>query len=498
MTFDAPELNELDQEVRKLGRISSALSVLGWDQQTYMPAGGASSRGDVLGELTKLSHEMGTSSELGDKISKAEASLNGDGAAAAYVREVRRGYDKKVKVPAKLAEDIARTCSVALQDWKKARAEDDFNIFKPSLTRLVELVREKAQLTGETEEIYDALLDTYEPRMSTAEATALCDAVRPVLVDLVKRVTPIAAKNDTSFLHGHSREMQEEFSQAIIAQLGFDFNCGRVDVSAHPFCSGFAPDDVRLTTRYEDCISSALFGLIHEAGHGLYEQGLPVEWSGTPLASAISMGIHESQSRLWENNIGRSHQFWQWALPQLAQHAPQVQGVSIDDFVRAVNHVQPSLIRVEADEVTYSLHIMLRFEIERDLMGGKVSVDDLPELWNTKMVEYLGVKPESDANGVLQDVHWSFGGFGYFPTYFLGNLYAAQFLESAEQAEPELWSQVARGEFAPLLNWLRENIHRHGRRYTAGELCEKVTGRALSEKPFVDYLTGKMQHIYGV
>lgn len=401
-----------------------------------------------------------------------------------------------------MAEQIARTSSESLPAWKDARARNDFEVFRPYLEKMFSLRRREAEALadGGTIPLYDHLLDEYEPGATSAEIEAHIAAVKPSLLRLLREVAPRAARIAPSVLDGtYPRASQERFANAVIRAMGFDLERGRVDVSTHPFCSGISsPGDVRLTTRYsEKSFVPAVFGLMHEAGHGLYEQGLHAAWAGTPLGNAVSMGIHESQSRLWENLVGRGAAFWRHFLPALRREFPgQLDGMDVATLLGAVNRVQPTLIRVEADEVTYNLHIMLRFEVERALLSGDLAVVELPAHWNAKTREYLGITPPNDTLGCLQDIHWSFGAVGYFPTYFLGNLYAAQFYRAAARALPDLEGQIAGGELLPLREWLRENIHRHGSTYTAHELCLRVTGEPLDARVFLDYLETKMRAVH--
>ena len=498
-----PAIAELISETRKIGRLGSALSLLGWDQETLMPGGGAPGRAEAIGELTEIVHRLSSSAEYGDRISAAEDALGeatGDHVPA-LVREVRRSYERNCKVPAELAEEIARTSSESLAAWKEARTKNEFSIFEPFLEKMFSLRRREAEAIGGKDDLYDILLDEYEPGCSCAEIERCIAAVKPALVELLGEIGAKSQAAPRHFLEGaFTREQQEAFARHVIGAIGFDFDRGRVDVSAHPFCSGIhSPGDVRLTTRYaDDNMEMALFGLMHEAGHGIYEQGLDPEWRGTPVGSAVSMGIHESQSRLYENMVGRGRSFWNYFYPALEEHyGDRFDGVSLDEFLRAINRVEASLIRVEADEVTYNLHIMLRFEVERALLAGDLAPRDLPGLWNEKSKAFLGLEPPSDSDGCLQDIHWSFGAVGYFPTYFLGNLYAAQFYRAASETIPDLEGKISKGELAPLREWLGTNVHQPGSVYPAPELCERVTGKPLDPQVFLDYLTNKMRDIHG-
>jgi carboxypeptidase Taq len=362
------------------------------------------------------------------------------------------------------------------------------------------LKRQVAEKIGYQTEPFDALLDEFEPGARAAEVQKVFDAVKGELVPLVHAVKTAPRQPNMALLaHDCPRDRQEAFGRQVAAAMGFDFQAGRLDVSTHPFCSGMSPLDVRMTTRYDEhYLPMSLFGIMHEAGHGLYEQGLDPVHAFTPMGQSVSLGIHESQSRLWENFVGRSRPFWVCYFPQLQAAFPVLADVSLDDWYFAINAVRPSLIRVEADEVTYSLHIMLRFDLERQMIAGELQVADIPAAWNAGMQQLLGITPPNDAEGCLQDIHWSIGIFGYFPTYALGNLYAAQFCEAARRALLEFEAQLARGELTPLREWLRESIHRHGQRYRAAELVQVVTGQPLSHVPFINYLNSKYRPLYGL
>ncbi|MEM7164944.1 MAG: carboxypeptidase M32 [Planctomycetota bacterium] len=499
--FENPALETFARESVRLGNLRSALSLLSWDQETLMPRNGAAGRAGALGDLTEVVHRMATSADYEKHLVAAEeaASSSGDPLAEALCRESRRQFDRRRNVPAELAEKIAATASQSQAVWAQARRDDDFAKFLPCLQELLELKREEARAVEPDADPYDTLLGNYEPGCDGATVEKLVNEVKPTLVRLVSEYAEKSQAVPAEFLDsgGFDVDAQAAFGRDIVERMGFDFDCGRIDTSNHPFCSGITLRDVRMTTRYyEDSIES-VFSLIHEAGHGLYEQGLDPKWQGTPLASAVSLGIHESQSRLWENIVARGRPFWQFYYPILREHFPgRFDAVDMDTFLRAVNRVRPSLIRVEADEVTYSLHVMLRFELERQLVRGEVEARELPGIWRERMREYLGVEPTDDRDGVLQDIHWSFGAFGYFPTYFLGNLYSAQFYEKAAETIPDLDGKIGQGTLAPLREWLRTEIHLPGTRYSATELCEKVTGRPLDASLYGRYLEQKLAALY--
>ena len=451
--------------VRELHAARAISALLDWDQETYMPPGSAEDRAVHTAFMAGLAHERLIGDEFGRLLEQlAQKEADGDYARRTNVREMCRERDRAVKIPKKLVEEIARTTTLSRNAWGKARTESHFATFSPHLQKLLDLKREVADLIGWQTEPYDALMDEFEPGAKAAAVQDVFDAVKNELVPLVSAIAGAPRKPDGSLRTRHCpRAAQVSFNRRVVESMGFDFQAGRIDVSAHPFCTSLSPRDVRFTTRYDErFMTMSLFGVMHEAGHALYEQGFDVTHTGTPMAKAVSLGIHESQSRLWENQVGRSHAFWRHFFPPLKESFPCMADVALNDWVHVVNTVAPSFIRVEADEVTYGLHIMLRFDIERRLMRGELAVNDIPEAWNCGMRELLGVTPPNDGQGCLQDIHWSLGIFGYFPTYALGNLFAAQFFEAAQAAIPELEEQIERGELLPLREWLRENIHRHG------------------------------------
>lgn len=496
---------ELAQRLRSAELLGSCASVLSWDEQTYMPPGGAEHRADQLSLLAGLTHERRVDPRIGELLTELEQSGelgDPDGDIAANVREARRSYDRATKLPRRLVEEISRTTTLAQQAWVKARENADFPHFLPWLEKMVSLKREEAQAIGYGAGVpYDALLDEYEPRMTAAEVAAVFQPLRDELVRLVAAIQASSRKAPVEILERfYPVTAQQVFAEGASKRIGFDFHRGRIDRSPHPFCSGFGPGDCRLTTRYHDHhFPSAFFGVLHESGHGIYEQGLPKEHFGLPTGQAVSLGIHESQSRMWENFVGRSRSFWRYFFPYAQQAFPAaLKDVSLDDFHFAVNDVRPSFIRVEADEATYSLHIMLRFELEQQLISGNLKPADVPGAWNELFAKSLHLTPPNDSQGCLQDIHWSGGLIGYFPTYALGNLYAAQFFDAARKDLGDLDEQFAQGEFEPLKRWLNEKIHRHGRRYSAARLVELVTGKPLSHEPFIRHLAAKATDLYGL
>lgn len=491
---------EFIRRARELADISHARELLSWDQETCMPPKGAAARAHSLGTLAGLYHEKLTDPALVALVEELKGrDLRGD--EAADLRYLGRDQERALKIPRQLVVELSQTQSLGHEAWVEARKKSDFILFRPWLEKILALQQEIAHRVGFEGTMYNAFLDEYEPYSRAEEIAPVLDELRRRLVPLVERIGAAGKQPAANILDQEFPiDRQEAFGRQVLADLGFDLEAGRLDVSVHPFCSGTSPGDVRLTTRYNPRqLTSALFGIIHEAGHGLYEQGLPVQLSGTPAGRSISLGIHESQSRLWENLVGRSRPFWQHYLPRLREHFPQqLAGVGPDEFYAAINQVAPSLIRVEADEVTYNLHILLRFELEKDLVEGRVRVEELPARWDEKMESYLGIRPPDAARGVLQDTHWSVGLIGYFPTYTLGNLYAAQFFAQAQKEMPELMERVAQGELRGLKTWLNEKIHARGRRVTASELVREVTGQPLSADCFMAYLEGKFGELYGL
>lgn len=495
---------ELLRRFREYHLLGSCASVLGWDERTYMPREGSTHRAEQMALLARLGHEMLTAPEIGELLAVVEAGpvgRHGDTPEAANVREIRRTYNRAVKLPKELVEELARVTTRAQQVWQEARQANDFAGFRPWLEKIVRLKRQEAEAVGYTGTPYNALLDEYEPGATAEEITRAFAALRDDLVPLLQAIIASGRRPRRDVLErDFPVSRQEIFGQAAAAAIGFDFTAGRLDVTTHPFCSGIGPGDCRLTTRYNPRhFNDGFFSILHEAGHGIYDQGLDPQHYGTPLGNAVSLGIHESQSRLWENQVGRSRPFWEHFFPRARQvFFDALADVPLDDFLFAINDVQPSFIRVEADEATYNLHIILRFELEQALLTGDLAPGDVPGAWNEKMHRSLGLTPPSDTLGCLQDIHWSMGGLGYFPTYTLGNLYAAQLMEQARQDLGDLDADFRRGEFGRLKSWLNEKIHRPGQRYRPQELCRRVTGKALSHKPLVSYLRGKYAPLYGI
>jgi carboxypeptidase Taq len=493
---------DLIARVKDCRLLESCGQLLGWDERTYMPRQGSRHRGEQMALLARLAHDMMTSPRIAELLREVEGSDvigDADSIEAANVREIRRAHDRAAKLPRELVEELARVTTQAQQVWDRARRDDDFAAFQPWLEKIVNLKRQEAQAVGYKEVPYDALLDEYEPGATTAEVTRVFTALRAELVPLVAAIQQSGQHVKTDILkREYPVDRQVIFGQSAAAAIGFDFSSGRLDVTTHPFCSTAGPGDIRLTTRYNPRhFNEGFFGILHEAGHGIYEQGLPAEHFGTPCGSAASLGIHESQSRLWENQVGRGRIFWEHFFPRARQvFFNALDDVTLDDFVLAINDVRPSFIRIEADEATYNLHIILRFELEQSLVSGDLDPADVPVAWNDKFQQLFSLTPPSAAQGCLQDIHWSFGGIGYFPTYTLGNLYAAQFMDQARADLPDLDAAVRRGDFGELKTWLNDKIHRHGQRWRAAELCRRVTGRDLSPQPLLRYLREKFGRLY--
>ncbi len=488
-------------EIHDLNKVSW---VLGWDQRVMMPARGAAVRAEQLATLNKVAHEKFTAAEIGhllDDLRPYEESLPYDSDEASLIRVTRRDYDKARRVPSELRAEISRAGSQANPAWIEARQKSDYSIFLPYLQKNVELKHKYVECFDEADSMYDILLDDFEPGMKTAEVRALFDDLKQDLVPLIAAIGErVDTVSDACLHQPFAVDKQEALCKAIIARFGYSPDSWRLDPTVHPFASNSSTTDIRITTRYyPDFISPALFGSMHECGHGLYENGVSPLLERTPLCRGASLGVHESQSRMWENLVGRSRAAWQFFYPQLQATFPeQFKTVSMEDFYRAINKVQPSLIRVEADEATYNLHIILRFELEQEIMEGKLALKDIPEAWNARMKQYIGVTVPNDAEGVLQDIHWSGGMFGYFSTYSLGNILSCQIWEKALAAMPDLYEQFERGEFMALREWLRENVHKHGRKFTPKETIEKVAGEPINVGPYVKYLKTKLGEIYGL
>jgi carboxypeptidase Taq len=489
-----PQLQELKNRLLEINNLTSAASLLHWDQATYMPPGGAAARGRQIATLQEIAHQKFISPEIGDLLAKLDSYDLDNGVDRSLIRVTKRDYHRAIQIPAQLMARIYQHQAESYEAWGKARLVNDFQAVEPYLEKNLALSQELASYFPEQEHIADPLIAEADYGMKASTVRSLFAQLRQQLVPMVEAIATQPVPDD-SCLHQHFPENQQlEFTLQVIKQIGYNFDRGRQDKTLHPFMTKFSLGDVRITTRVrENDLSEGLFSTIHETGHALYEQGINAEFEGTPLAHGTSAGVHESQSRLWENIVGRSHDFWQYFYPQLQRvFATQLEDVSLDTFYRAINKVQRSLIRTDADEVTYNLHVMIRFELELQMLEGKLAVKDLPEAWNTAYQNDLGVTPQNYSKGVLQDVHWFVGSIGgMFQGYTLGNIMSAQFYQAALQAHPEIPQQIQQGQFSTLHNWLKTNIYQYGSQYTAAEILEQATGSPLTIEPFINYLRRK-------
>jgi len=497
------KLDQLKEILGEVSDINRAASVLSWDQQVNMPPGGGEARGQQLATLGKIAQEKFITDEVGgllEDVRQEFADADPTSDEAAMIRVAARNYDKAKRVPPSYIAERAIVSSGAFEAWAEAKAKSDFAIFQPHLEKVVELVHKYISFFPPADHPYDILLDDYEPGMKTAEVKVIFDALRPNQVELIKTISASRQVKDDVLHKKYNEKKLWDFGVDVITKFGYDWSRGRQDKAPHPFETTFSVDDVRITTRFEaDKPLAMLFGTMHESGHAMYEQGVNPVYERTSLASGTSLAVHESQSRMWENLVGRSLPFWEHFFPTFKRtFASQLEGVSLKSFYKAINKVEPSLIRVNADEATYNLHIMLRLELEIAMVEGKLAIKDLPEIWNTKMKDYLGVTPPNDAKGVLQDIHWSGGMIGYFSTYALGNLISAQLWEKINADIHDLDDQIRKGDFSHLLDWLRKNIHQYGQKYEPQTLVEKVTGSKITYEPYIRYLTKKYGEIYGL
>jgi carboxypeptidase Taq len=494
------QLNAIIGEVVDLQR---AAALLEWDEQVYMPRGGAPVHGEMVATIRKTAHEKLTSDEARRLIEHLEPTLpqlDPDSDDHRTIAVTARDHHKARLVPSDFVAEQAQAVSAAQHAWIEARSRSDYAHFRPHLEKIIDLKRRYIGFFPPKAHPYDTLLDLYEPGVTTEEVRALFSVIRPRQVALIRAIAE-RPQVDTSFLRVPYPERELwQFGEEVITAFGFDWTRGRQDKSVHPFATGIGPDDVRITTRVVDNEPFSLFfGTAHETGHALYEQGIARGFGRTLLADSASLGIHESQSRLWENLVGRSWPFWQCFFPKLQARFPSQLGkVSVEQFYRAINKVERSLIRVESDEATYNLHIMLRVEMEIEMVSGNVNAKDLPELWNTRMQEYLGLTPDTDARGILQDIHWSIGAMGYFATYTLGNLISAQLWDRFGHDHPDRDERIRSGDFSTLLEWLRTHVHRFGRKYLPQELVQRVTGSRIDPEPYLRYLETKYSGVYGL
>lgn len=491
------ELRDYFTEIKRLSYIGS---LLGWDQEVNMPRGSVLGRSKQLALIETLIHKRLTSDKARDLIKNAEIISNLNDLESAMIRESKREYELATKLPEKLVVEMSETGSKGVEAWRDAREKSDFSLFQPLLEKHVELQIERAERLGTHPDLYSTLIDLYEPGATYDWIANIFNKIKPKLVNIIKKLNSSSDKPDQSILRKrYDPDKQFELSVEMLKKLNFDLQFGRQDRSTHPFTSSLSSMDTRITTRTkEDFLNECIFGTIHECGHALYEMGFMKDIHDTILADGSSLGIHESQSRMWENIVGRSEEFWIYWYPIFQKYFPEnLKKYPMKQFYRAVNVVKPSFIRVNADEVTYGLHIILRFEIERDLIDRKIEVKDLPDIWNSKFEDLLGIIPPNDAEGVLQDIHWSWGTIGYFPTYFLGSLYASQIYNDALKKLPSLSDDYKKGEFSNLLSYLRENIHQFGSIYRANDLIKRVTGEDLNPDYFFKYIENKFYPIYG-
>jgi carboxypeptidase Taq len=497
-------LGELKQILAEVTDLNRAAAVLEWDQETYMPPAGIQTRAEQLATLLKLAHTRLASKEVGKLLDQLENELTDkpfDSDEASLVRVTRRDYDEAMKIPPELVAEIAHASTVARPAWEKARRDDKFEIFAPFLEKTVELNRRVADALGYEDRAYDALINRTEPGMTTKQLETIFGELKRAIVPLVADIARHADAVDDSVLYrGFDPDLQLSYALEVAKRLGYEIDKGRQDLSTHPFSITFGPGDARITTRVSrDFFNECLFGTIHETGHALYDLGFGQNLDRTPLWGAASPGVHESQSRMWENLVGRSLPFWRHFYPSLQAAFPEpLKGVDAEGFWRAVNRSYPSFIRVEADEVTYNMHILLRFELENELLDGTLKVADLPEAWNSRFKSYVGLNVPNDREGVLQDIHWSYVSFGIFPGYTIGNLVSAQLMEKVRQEIPDLDARFEKGEFSALLTWLRRNVHQHGRKFTPNELLERATGKPLTAAPWIAYVRNKFGTLYGL
>ena len=499
---DIIKLKDIDSEIQLL---SHSAAILSWDQETYIPSGSIEERSRQLSLLSGLIHERLTSDSVKSVFSgieKEEDLLLSDYSETdqGFLKKFFDNYRRQTALSTELVRELSRQASITQSVWVKAREKDDFPLFAEQFEKLLSLVLEKAESFGYEESPYDALLDEYEKGMTASDVDSVFTPLEKRVKDLLIRIKSAPQIDDSFLRKNYPSDLQEKAGKLLLGPLGYDLSRGRLDISAHPFTTKLGFDDVRITTRYDrNYYPSGLYSIIHEAGHALYEQGISDKFKDTSLAEGCSLGIHESQSRMWENFVGRSLPFWKYFTPHLKSVFPEnLKGVDVISLFKAVNRVEPSFIRVEADEVTYNLHVILRFRIEKELIEGNISVKDLPDVWNSLSSDLLGIKPDDNKNGVLQDVHWSMGALGYFPTYLLGNLYCAQFYRQMEKDEGNLDNYIEKGNFNIILNWLRRNIHQHGSMYTPGELVKKATYEPLNSEYFIRYLNDKYKTVYNL
>jgi len=493
------KIDALKERLAEVNALHAASAMMDWDQQTYMPKGGADARAQHTSLLSKMAHEKFVADETQRLVEDAKKEVNDGTDDAALLRVVGRDLAQSTKIPSSLVAEKSRLSSEAHEAWVVAREKNDYPGFMHYYEKMFDIARQEAEHLGYKDHIYDALIDNYEEGATRADCEAMFKTLRENTVSLVKDIQEKGIQIDDHQLYGDwDVERQRRFTETLIRDIGFDLDRGRQDTAPHPFCTGWSVGDIRLTTRFKDYIGSAIFGSLHEAGHGMYEQGSPKAWDMTPLAGGVSLGVHESQSRLWENIVGRSKSFWKRYLPRLQSEFPALAAYRLQEFYCMINRVNPSLIRVEADEVTYNLHVMTRFELECDLLTGSLAVKDLPDAWNSKYKEYLGIDVPSDKDGCLQDVHWPAGLIGYFPTYSMGNLLSYQIWHTLQKDLGDTDALIEKGEFAPILEWLRSRVYSLGRKFPPKELVQRVTGKPLAADDYVQGIGAKYRDLYGI
>lgn len=497
--FDV-KMQEFKEYISRLEYLRSTIAVLSWDASVNMPKKSVPYRGEVLGYLSGEEYKLETSDKMKEFIDYFSAAGELDDVSKAMLRTVKKQYDMYKKVPEEKYTEYNMLISNAQSVWEDAKNKSDYSMFKPYLKKIIEYNKEFADCLSSSENKYDTLLDIYEPGITVEKLDEVFGELRDAIVELLRKIEKSGVKvNDSFFRKKFPEDRQEAIGRFALDKMGFDFDAGRLDTYMHPFTTNFNNKDVRITTFYrDDDVRSSIFSCIHEGGHAIYEQDVPDELQHTLVGMGASMGIHESQSRFYENIVGRSKAFCKFFYPEMLKTFPELKGISFEDFYKAMNIVEPSLVRTEADELTYSLHIIIRYEIEKAFMSGKVTVDELPELWNKKYKEYLGIEPENDAEGILQDVHWAGGMIGYFPSYALGNIYGAQFLHKMVNDVPDIFDKVENGDLDSVHQWLKENIHKYGAVYEPQELIKKVTGEELNAKYFIQYLNNKYSEIYNL
>ncbi len=495
---------EIQAFVSDTAKLEATVALLEWDDRTYLPNRGGAYRAEQTTLLSGLIHRRLTDHRLGEMLQQLSASdLMSDPASpiAASVRMMLKDFRRNSRLPVELVEATTKATVLGQQAWEAARAADSWSAFAPHMQTIFDLKRQEAELLRDDGTLYDALLDQYEDGANSKSLTAVFAGLRDSLVTLVQELNESNCKPDgQSWRRSVPIDLQRKTSRWVAEHIGYQFERGRLDETSHPFCTTLGPDDCRILTRFQaEYFPSGFYGTLHEAGHGMYEQGLPRDWYGLPAGTAASLGVHESQSRMWENFVGRSREFWQWCLPELQTRlAGTWDDLTAEQVFRDANRVHPSLIRVEADEVTYNLHILIRFEIEQELIAGELKIVDAPQAWNDRYHQYLGIRPQTYADGILQDIHWSAGLIGYFPTYTLGNIYAAQLMEAARADLGQLDRDLAKGDFRPLLGWLKREIHSFGQCFHPGQLIQRACGKPLDAKPLVNYLRQKLEPVYGL